>query len=189
MKFQRLCSVAIAATTVAIALNATPTYSQSEPNKVTFLCRNVKDSASGEKIPTTVAWIPERQAYVQIVGWKSDYFKESGWDGARRCQTVTPKFQKFYDEGNLKYLTAGDVKDEEQAICAIRNPGEQCNETNQLFTIKPHEYSDVVLERLMGVLKGKYNQPFYQSSGDQTYVSVNDYFRKTVAIDSAMMPN
>jgi hypothetical protein len=62
---RQLSSIALALTTLTsfatLAVSISPALSQpvatnSQPNKVTFLCREIFDKASGEKIPATVAW-------------------------------------------------------------------------------------------------------------------------------------
>ncbi|MHC5833119.1 MAG: COP23 domain-containing protein, partial [Nostoc sp.] len=83
------------------------TTSESQPNKVTFFCRQIFDKASGENIPATVAWVPERQGNIRFIGWKSEYFNKSGWTPEKRCEKVTTKFQESYDQGRLNYLTYG----------------------------------------------------------------------------------
>ncbi|MFN7853084.1 MAG: hypothetical protein ACK5OU_14275, partial [Dolichospermum sp.] len=78
MKLQSFCT-ALGLTALTLSVSTFPGFSQdnssaNQPNQVTFFCQEVFDSASGEKIPATVAWIPERQAHVRFIGWKSEAF-------------------------------------------------------------------------------------------------------------------
>ena len=113
-----------------LSINLSPSFSQSnsaaQPNKVTFFCRDVFDSASSEKIPATVAWIPERKGNVRMIGWKSEYFNKGGWKPEERCHTVTKKFQQLYSQSHLNYLTYGMVNGS-TVICGVANQEETCN--------------------------------------------------------------
>ena len=173
----------VSLTTAIVTANIAPSFSQSAaPDQVTFFCKEVYDRASGEKIPATVAWVPGRQGNVRIVGWKSEYFLKKGWNAQKRCEEVTPKFQKAYDEGRLNFLTTGTAGGY-PIICAVAQQGESCDSIAQLFTIKPHDNPDLVLQQLMDILEGKTSDMLLQSSGNQIYVSVPEFFRKAPITD------
>lgn len=154
---------------------------ESESNQVTFLCQSIFDQASGDKIPTTVAWIPERKGHVRFIGWKSEYFNKSGWTPAKRCQEVTQKFQKFYEQGRFNYLVPGQVKGQ-PVICGFANQGETCNSSNQLFTLKTGTDSKQVIQKLIDISDGKSSEQIFQNSGEKLYVSVKDFFNKSPLI-------
>lgn len=114
----RLACVGLLATVLLGGI--APGFSQSTtPNRVTFFCKEVFDRASGGKIPATLAWIPQRSGNVRIIGWKSEYFSKRS---PVRCEEVTQKFQKAYDQGRFNYLTTG--------------PGEGIPDHLQRFTIR-----------------------------------------------------
>ncbi|MEH1931677.1 COP23 domain-containing protein [Nostoc sp.] len=159
------------------------TTSESQPNKVTFFCRQIIDKASGENIPATVAWIPERQGHIRFVGWKSEYFSKSGLTPEKRCEKVTAKFQESYDQGRLNYLSYG-ISNGYPIICGLANQGETCNSSNQLFTIKSGSNSELVLRRLTDISEGKSSDVLLQSSGEQVYLAVQDFFKKTPLINT-----
>jgi hypothetical protein len=143
----RLACVGLLATVLLGGI--APGFSQSTtPNRVTFFCKEVFDRASGGKIPATLAWIPERSGNVRIIGWKSEYFSKRS---PVRCTEVTQKFQKAYDEGRFNYLTTGRVKGY-PIICAISRTDDPCDGNSQLFTLKPHDNPDLVLQQLMDIL-------------------------------------
>lgn len=159
------------------------TTSESQPNKVTFFCRQIIDKASGENIPATVAWIPERQGHIRFIGWKSEYFNKSGWTPEERCQKVTAKFQESYDQGRLNYLSYGTTNGY-PIICGLANQGETCNSSNQLFTIKSGSNPELILLRLTDISEGKSSVEILQSSGEQMYLAVQDFFNKTPLIST-----
>ena len=159
------------------------TTSESQPNKVTFFCRQIFDKASGENIPATVAWIPERQGNIRFIGWKSEYFNKSGLTPEKRCEKVTTKFQQSYDQGRVNYLSSG-ITNGYPIICGLANQGETCNSSNQLFTIKSGSNPELVLQRLTDISEGKSSDILLQSSGEQVYIAVQDFFNKTPLLNT-----
>jgi hypothetical protein len=176
------------ALTSAIALPIltpiTPAHSQTihKPTVVTFFCNEIYDSASGQKIPATLAWIPEKQGNVAIIGWKSQFFAKLGWNAPQRCHDVTAKFQDAYDKGHLQYLTTG-LLNAYPVVCAIVKKEEVCDNTNQLFTLKPDDEPFQVLQQLMDLLTGKASDILYQSSGGRDYIPMPEFFKKAPILD------
>jgi hypothetical protein len=181
---RQLYSIALTVTTLTslatLAVSVSPALSQfvatnSQPNKVTFFCREIFDKARNEKIPATVAWIPERKNHIRIIGWKSEAFSPFS-NPQKRCEVVTQKFQQFYDNGGLNYLTHGVINGY-PVICSIPNQGEACSGANQLFTILPGSKPQVIFNQLNDILSGKTNVFIYQNSGQQIYVDMKEYFK------------
>jgi Circadian oscillating protein COP23 len=175
------------ALTSAIALPllslTSPAFSQTKgPEQVTFFCKEVFDQASGQKIPATLAWIPERQGNIAVIGWKSQYFAKKGWNAKKRCEDITPKFQQAYDAGRLQYLTTG-ISSGYPVVCAIAKQEDDCNTTSQLFTLKPHDQPDLVLQQLMNVLTGKASDMLLQSSDGKIFVSIKEFFKRAPIVD------
>ena len=142
---------------------------------VTFSCSQVVDPANGQTIPATVATIPQRQEAINLIFWKSEHF--AAWQPQSRCETVSPKFQTFYQDGRLRYLTHGTINGY-PVICAVVDEGETCNGDNQLFQVKPNEDPQLVLRQLMDVVEGKVDEGvIYQSTEnpDRVYISVDEF--------------
>ncbi|MTJ55843.1 hypothetical protein FJR38_25860 [Anabaena sp. UHCC 0253] len=183
-----IIGLGLAAVTSLATISLPANFSQlsaaeSQSNKVTFLCQSIFDPASGEQIPATVAWIPEREGHVRLIGWKSEYFSKSGWTQLERCQKVTQKFQEFYEQGRLNYLTPGKSKGY-PIICGLANQGETCNADNQLFTLKTGSKSEDVIQRLMDITESKSGDILLQSAGEQLYISVQNFLNKSPLIRS-----
>jgi hypothetical protein len=181
MQYKSVCAI-LGLTTFTLAAATTPTFSQgnnsvNKSNQVTFFCDKTFDAASGEKIPATFAWVPERKGNVRVIVWKSQFFESSGWTPTKRCQTVSPKFQAFYESGQLNYLTTGKINGY-VVICSPKAK-EDCNPNNQLFTIKYGSNPEIVLQQLIGRFKQSSDQlPFYQSSGGKGYVNVKQLLKQ-----------
>ena len=148
-------------------------------DQVSFYCGEISDKETGEKIPATVAWVPQRQDDVLIVVWKSQNL--AAWNPQKRCETVSPKFQTFYKDGRLKYLSNGESAGY-PIICALLDKQEQCSGENQLFQVRPGINPEDVILGLKGILDGKSSEPIYQSSGDRFYVSVLKFLEHAPAI-------
>ncbi|BAY37670.1 hypothetical protein NIES2111_20090 [Nostoc sp. NIES-2111] len=169
---------ALASISIPAASFSQSSPAQSQPNKVTFMCQPMFDPASGERIPATVAWVPERKGHTRFIGWKSEYFNKGGWTPAERCEKVTQKFQEFYEQGRLNYLSSGKSKGY-PIICGLANQGETCNANNQLFTLKTGSNSEEVLRRLMDISEGKSAGPVLQNSGEQLYIPVQSFLNNS----------
>ena len=150
-------------------------------DRVTFFCGEIAARDSGESIPATVAWVPQRQTTIAIIAWESNYIP--AWDAQRRCETVSPKFQTFYEDGRLHYLTNG-VNQGYPIICATVQPGQVCTGDDQLFQVKPSSEPQEILLGLNQLLAGKSAQPLYQSSSQQIYVSVEDLLNLAPGLDN-----
>jgi hypothetical protein len=186
MKLQSL-STCLGLTTLALTMSINPGFSQdnvseNQPNKFTFFCQEIFDQASGEKVPATIAWNPERQGHVQFIAWKSEYFAKGGWTPQKRCQEVSKKFQEFQELGRLDNLTTGK-NNGYSVVCAVANYEKTCNGNNQLFTLKNYTDPGLVLERLMNLTEGKSSEPLWQSSGNRTYLNVRKYLQNAPLVN------
>lgn len=172
----------------SLVFSVSPSFSQtnsspSQPNKVTFFCQPTFDRASQERIPTTVAWVPERKGHVRFIIWKSEYFTQSGWTPEQRCQKVTQKFQEFYQQGRLNYLSLGK-NNGYPIICGLTNKTETCNSNNQLFTIKSTSNPQEVMARLIDIAEGKASNPLFQTSGGKVYIPLAKLFENSDIINA-----
>ena len=151
-------------------------------DRVSFYCGETVDQATGEKIPTTLAWNPQREANIPIVGWRNEYF--GSWNPQKRCEVVSPKFQTFYEDGRLEYLSNGEIAGYD-VICAILEKEEQCSGKNQLFQVRPGTDAEDVILGLNAILEGKTSdsEPIYQSSGKRVYISVSGFLEQAPAVE------
>jgi hypothetical protein len=98
---------------------------------------------------------------VPVIKWVSEHFSDSGYPPQTRCQIVTGRFNVLYRAGRLNYLNAG-VQHSQPVICALSQRGDQCT---LLYTLKPGQNPNVVLERLQAVRQGAAG-PLLESSDD-----------------------
>ena len=136
-------------------------------DRINFYCG--EHQLSGETIPATMAYVPQRKASVSIIAWKSNHIP--AWDAQTRCETVSPKFQTFYEDSRLNYLTTG-VNNGYDIICATVEVGQPCTGEEQLFQVKANDDPKAVLIGLTGIIEGESSKIILQSSGQRSYVSM-----------------
>jgi hypothetical protein len=158
----------------------TTDFSSRPTDRVSFYCGEISGE-NGEKIPTTIAYVPQRKADIAIIAWKSNYIPQ--WDAQKRCNTVSPKFQAFHEDGRLNYLATGENQGY-PIICAATEVGQPCQGENQLFQVKASDNPNAVLEGLTGIIEGESSEPIYQSSGEQAYVSMQKLLDAAPAIET-----
>jgi hypothetical protein len=105
-----------------------------------------------------------------IVRWVSQYFAASGYDPETRCQEVSGRFDLFYKQGRLNYVTTGIVN-RLPVVCVASQIGGPC--TGVLFTLKPDENASRVIQQLFDVRAGA-SGSLYESESRQ-YVDMKQY--------------
>ncbi len=101
---------------------------------------------------------------VPVVVWDSTIFSASGYSPATRCQLVTQRFQNFHSRGQLKYLTAGQVRNQ-PVICATVSTQESCTPKNLLFTLRPGSSPQGVLRQLNNIRNRAASSRVVEESG------------------------
>jgi Circadian oscillating protein COP23 len=118
---------------------------QAQSKKNTYKCINNKG------VPTTIVDTPRGR--IQLITWKSDFFRSSGWTPQKRCEEVTNRFQNFSNNGTLKYVTTGIVDKKYKVICVgkkIPGQGYSCIKDGLLITLQPEDNSNDILKNLFG---------------------------------------
>lgn len=128
----------------------------------TFLCGN-DDYGS----PTT--YVASGGQSMPLIHWVSDYFSGSGYDPLTRCEQVTERFNRFYQDGRLNFITTGFVN-RQPVVCVSGYIGGPC--TDVLFTLKPGEDAAQAVQQLFDVRVGQ-DGPLYES-GSRVYFDLND---------------
>jgi hypothetical protein len=128
----------LAGLTFCLGTNATfnqPSYAA----KTTFFC------GSSNGVPVTYGRTP--RGNVPMIRWSSNYFP-APWTPQRRCQEVSRRFQKQYDNGTLKGLNWGKLRGQ-PVICAVPNRDTACRDQTLLFTLQPGSDPEQVVQKLM----------------------------------------
>ncbi|HEY9849963.1 MAG TPA: CHAT domain-containing protein [Leptolyngbyaceae cyanobacterium] len=140
-----------------------------------FFC-GIKDG-----VPTTIAHTSRGD--VPVIRWVSDYFSNAGYTPQRRCIEVSEKFQTFYNNGTLNYITTG-VINRQPVVCVAETPGSPCSEV--LFTLEKKDDPNVVLQQLFNVRVRATTAAITRggsliNQNEPIYINVNDYLNKTPA--------
>jgi Circadian oscillating protein COP23 len=149
-------------------------------NDAKFLCGTSKG------VPATVALTS--RGYVPVVRWSSNFFGRSGFSPQTRCKMVSAKFQQYYQNGTLNYLTTS-TKNRQPVICVAESKGGGCSDV--LFTLKPTANPMATLRQLMNVrtqagavvLNESTGGSLPPSADDERYLDMRE-FLQTAAVES-----
>lgn len=135
----------------------------------TFECSTING------VPTTIARTSQKQ--VAVIRWVSDFGSERGFTPQKRCQLVSARFQEYYTQGKLNFLTTGR-KNGQNIICIAETQGGNC--TGQLFTLKPEANPGETLKNLLNIRTGA-GGPLNETN-DRVYIDMNQYLRDAIAL-------
>ena len=116
---------------------------------------------------------------INLLNFKRDVPKN--WSIVKRCEEVAKRFQRFYDNGLLRFIGA-DFVNNEPVLCALTDKtteDKSCNSENILVTLPPQ--SDPVEEarRLMdtrGLAAGKVIEVHGKKSKLENFVDGHTYY-------------
>ncbi|MBR8841082.1 MAG: COP23 domain-containing protein [Stigonema ocellatum SAG 48.90 = DSM 106950] len=134
MRQPKLGQVLIEVTRVfAIAsLTATTTATINQPSyavSATFDCGQNQDG-----VPVTFAHTQDGKN-VPMIRWVSNNYFSEKLNPKQRCQQVSQRFQRNFENGNLRYIKAG-VLNGQPVICAAAQKNAPCTDSTLLFTLK-----------------------------------------------------
>jgi Circadian oscillating protein COP23 len=131
MKVQK--SLLLGLTTVAIALTATPTFSQSSSNKsILFGC-----DTTTYNTPTTIAYNSENPKKQQpLIKWKKEYIDSQNLRSD--CESAAKILKNRYDKKEFRYLALERNSENKTVVCWINEKNERCNPNGEeLFLLQP----------------------------------------------------
>lgn len=130
---------------------------------------------SGENdVPTT--FVQTRQGTYPVIRWVSNYFTPHGYDQMTRCRQVSDKFQTYFNDGNLNYVTTG-VVNHQPVVCVSDTNGGTCQ--GVLFTLKPQQDASRVIQQLFDLRSGAASGPLLES-GSRFYLDMNQHIEDAV---------
>lgn len=149
--------------------------SRAAAQSTTFVCGST--TVNAQAVPTTIAVTPEGD--VPVIRWISTEFSAAGFTPQRRCEIVSEKFQIYYSNGSLQYLTTGRINNQ-PVVCTARTNGGACE--NQLFTLRPDANPGQTLQRLLDV-RNRVGGPLAET-GERVYINMNEFLSSTYASSS-----
>ena len=134
-----------------------------------FICAESFDRDSGGSLPTTFAWTPRGK--IAVIRWETEYFSASSYTPVQRCQAVSPRFQKAYENNNLGIITNGQMNNQ-PVICTAKEPGGVC--ANLLMTLRPEDNSLKILDQFRQIFNGEQVGPVkHNASTPQVYYKID----------------
>jgi len=154
-------------------LKETSTAQAEARAKVEFICADGYDQQTDSRLPTTYAWT--ERGKIAVVRWSTDFFERAGFSPQKRCELVSPRFQKAYDQRTLSYLTNGNMNGQ-SVICTATEPGGDC--ADLLLTLRPQDKPLVILEGLASIFRGRGTEPLRHISGQIYYpIDMQEFLR------------
>jgi Circadian oscillating protein COP23 len=150
-----------------------------------FFCSAITNPATGEKTPMTLA--KTQRGNVAMIRWKSNFFKNgvNDFTPMSRCNEVSRRFQDFYNQGILSYLTTGKMN-AQNVICVAEEYGGPCS--GLLLTLEPKDNPQQVLQELMNVRTRASGGPLTRGAAS-AYFDVEDFLATApVEATPAQMP-
>ncbi|MGD1914208.1 MAG: COP23 domain-containing protein [Rivularia sp. (in: cyanobacteria)] len=111
----------------------------------------------------------------------------AGYNPQRRCEEVSSRFQRHYNQGSLDFITAGYLNNQ-PAICA-GNGGIPCTSEKLLFTLKPGQNAANTIQQLFNIRTGAAG-PLYEStrrvsqSSSVSVVDMNKFLREAPVVNT-----
>jgi hypothetical protein len=135
-----------------------------------FFCGTSRNSSTGESVPATIA--RTKRGNVPMIIWKSTFFAtgRKSFTPQARCQEVSRRFQSFYREGSLAYLTTGTLN-AQNVICVAEDFGGPCK--GLLLTLEPKDNPKQFLQDLLSV-RTRATGPVVRGSGND-YIDVEEF--------------
>lgn len=106
---------------------------------------------------------------VPLIRWTSSVFNDAGWTPERRCQEVSNRFNDYFRQGRLDFITTGRMNGL-PVICTARSNGGACD--GLLFTLKPGQNASRTLQDLFSV-RTKARGPLNETNS-RVYLSLDE---------------
>ena len=110
---------------------------------------------------------------VSLINWQNSFSDE--WTPSKRCAAVSQRFQRFLDQGNLKYIRTGNIN-RMPVLCVADVRGGSCPQDNVLVTLQPGTDPEGVLVRLVDFRRSVSGQTLTLSADDAGFYSDGEFY-------------
>jgi hypothetical protein len=123
---------------------------------------------------------------VTLINWVRTVSAQ--WTPESRCLAVSQRFQKFLDNGSLKYIRTGNVN-RQPVLCVADQRGGTCPDKNVLITLQPGADPEEVLIQLIDFRRSVSGQTIVLSNDDAGFYQDGEFyvdmekFLETVPVD------
>lgn len=152
----------------AIVLGTSAVFSQ--PGQAQS--RNQFYCGISEGKPATI--VRTARGNVPLIVWNNEAFSASGWTPKRRCEDVSARFQRFNDNGQLRFMRAGTFNSQ-QVLCIDRARGSgNCSSAEAVvLTLPQRSNANLILEQMLDTRNRASKQPLYLSGEKQLVIYEN----------------
>lgn len=134
---------------------------------------------SNDGVPTTL--VKNSRGTFPVIRWVSRVFDDAGYVPETRCRQVSLKFQQFYEQGILNYVTTGRVN-QQPVICVSNAKDGPC--LGILFTLKPEQNANRTLEQLFDIKVNASAGPL-EESNSRYYLDFDQFIDNQASVVSA----
>lgn len=110
---------------------------------------------------------------VKLINWANQFSPD--WTPEKRCSVVSSRFQKFLDQGNLKFIRTGNVNNL-PVLCVANARGGSCPDSNVLITLKPETDPEGVLIKLVDFRRSVSGETLTLSADDPGFYSDGEFY-------------
>lgn len=123
-------------------------------------------------VPATLVRTPRGNK--PMIRWVDGAFPPP-WTPEKRCEEISSRFQRFFDNGTLNYLRAGRLNNQ-SVLCVASAKGGPCLPNGVLVTLKSDRNPRDILQQLLDNRAGSSGDGTIQLSGGSrnSAVSVSD---------------
>lgn len=110
---------------------------------------------------------------INLINWVRTYSDQ--WTPKSRCIAVSKRFQRFLDNGTLKYIRTGIINNQ-PVICVAHTRGGACPNNNVLITLKPSTNPETVLIKMIDFRRTVSGQTIVLSEHDSGFYNDGDFY-------------
>ncbi|WP_017317804.1 COP23 domain-containing protein [Mastigocladopsis repens] len=110
-----------------------------------------------------------------FIRWVVKDFSNSGFTPQKRCEMVSARFQRYYDNGTL-YITSRNDSQGYPVLCIADRKGGSCLPDNVLVTLKPGTDTGRVLRQILDFRRGADVKPVELSGSHYESYSDGDLY-------------
>jgi Circadian oscillating protein COP23 len=164
MKIKTLAAM-FAGLGVMIGSAIAPPASAETKNINTYYCAQLNGSWN--------TFVNTPRGRVKLINWENQFSPD--WTPQKRCSAVSGRFQKFLDQGNLKFIRTGNVN-RLPVLCVANARGGSCPDSNVLITLKPETDPEGVLVKLVDFRRSVSGETLTLSADDPGFYSDGEFY-------------
>ena len=151
---------------LAVVLGAATTDAQAnEIRSNTYYCAQLNGNWN--------TFVNTPRGRVDLINWVRTYSDE--WTPQARCEAVSKRFQRFLDNGTLKYIRTGVINNQ-PVLCVANTRGGNCPDKNLLITLKPGTNPETVLIKLIDFRRTVSGQTLVLSDNDSGFYTDGEFY-------------